>query len=151
MSEGDWRRTVLRELDAGVGLALAGRDKSVGVALPVPLPLGEMPGNYVVLVRREPRVTDVAAAAGGLLEARTAGAWPIHVYQEGGALVLTVEPPVLVEVAGETERLLGVRVELPVWWIDVRPAGGLGHASLIAQRVAGNLVEQLGGVVWSEP
>jgi hypothetical protein len=110
-----------------------------------------MPGNYVALVRREPRVTDVATAADGLLEARVVVTWPIHVYQEGGALVLTVEPPALVEVQGETERLLGVSVELPVWWIDVRPAGDLEHASLIAQRLAANLVEQLGGVAWSEP
>lgn len=107
-----------------------------------------MSKDLVVLARREPDVKGVTEACGSVLRVN-GEAWPVQVFDDEGRLVLTVEGPVPVEAQGEIERLLGVRADPPVWWIDVRAAGDLEEAPALARELASELAGRFGGVVWS--
>lgn len=107
-----------------------------------------MSKDLVVLGRREPDVQWVTEACGKVFRVH-GGAWPVQLFDDVGRLVLTVESPVLVEAQGEIERLLGVRADPPVWWVDVRAAADLEDAAAIARELASELAGRFGGVVWS--
>ncbi|WP_436777895.1 DUF6177 family protein [Yinghuangia sp. YIM S09857] len=66
---------------------------------------------------------------------------------EGRPLVF-VEAPLPVHTPGEVERLLGVAVDGPVWWTEVRAATAAPDAELLARTVTTRLVALLGGSVW---
>ena len=107
-----------------------------------------MSKDLVVLGRREPDVAGVAEACGSMFRVNGAG-WPVQVFDDAGRLVLTVENPVPVEAQGEIERLLGVRADPPVWWIDVRAAADVEEAAAVARELASELAGRFSGVVWS--
>lgn len=68
---------------------------------------------------------------------------------EGGTL-LSIEEPVLIQVRGEAERLLGpvaAGLDPPLWWVEARAAERDGARDR-ARVFAGALVAGLGGVVW---
>ncbi|MGW2883062.1 DUF6177 family protein [Streptomyces sp. NPDC001233] len=67
-----------------------------------------------------------------------------------GHPLVTVEVPLLVQVPGEVERLLGqeVRAETPVWWTEVRATTAVAEAGRLAGSVAGRLTSVLGGATW---
>lgn len=109
-----------------------------------------MSRDFVVLVKRQPDVRAVSVASGGLVRLQESADWPVQVFAAEGRLALIVEAPVLVESAGEVERLLGIKVEVPVWWVDVRSAADTPEAEPVAKNIASGLAAGLGGVVWGE-
>jgi hypothetical protein len=70
----------------------------------------------------------------------------------GPRVLVTVQEPVLVPVAGEVARLLDAGVAMvvstPVWWVEVRAANAPESATDLAHRFTDALVARLGGVVW---
>ncbi|MFD8980786.1 DUF6177 family protein [Streptomyces sp. NPDC059564] len=92
----------------------------------------------------------VALAAGGteLDAAATADGAVIQLLGAGGRPLVSVEAPVLVQVPGEVERLLGTSARTPVWWTETRASTAVPEAAELAGAVAGRLAEVLGGAVW---
>ncbi|MEU9468492.1 DUF6177 family protein [Streptomyces avermitilis] len=66
-----------------------------------------------------------------------------------GRPLVSVEAPILVQVPGEAERLLGAgSASAPVWWTEARATTAVAEAGALAGSFAGRLVAVLGGVVW---
>src|SRR5690606_29244416 len=68
-----------------------------------------------------------------------------------GRPLVSVEAPLLVQVPGEAERLLGRDVPVPFWWTEVRASGAVPGAERLAGSVCGRLALLLGGSAWPEP
>ncbi|GAA4059450.1 hypothetical protein [Actinomadura miaoliensis] len=71
--------------------------------------------------------------------------------REGGQVVALVEAPILVQVPGELERLLGPEVahlEPPIWWVEVHASEEVENAEVPALRFAAELSLRLDGEVW---
>ncbi|MER5812505.1 DUF6177 family protein [Streptomyces sp. NPDC002033] len=92
----------------------------------------------------------VALAAGGtdLDATAVADGAVIQLLGAGGRPLVSVEAPVLVQVPGEVERLLGTPARTPVWWTETRASTAVPEAADLAGGVAGRLAEVLGGTVW---
>ncbi|MFI8892570.1 DUF6177 family protein [Streptomyces paradoxus] len=66
-----------------------------------------------------------------------------------GRPLVSVEAPILVQVPGETTRLLDHAVEDgPVWWTEARASTAVAEAGRLAGSFAGRLATVLGGTVW---
>jgi len=66
-----------------------------------------------------------------------------------GRPLVSVETPVLVQVPGETERLLGATGhDGPVWWTEARASTAVAEAGRLAGSFAGRLAAVLDGAVW---
>ncbi|MCX4533623.1 DUF6177 family protein [Streptomyces sp. NBC_00841] len=66
-----------------------------------------------------------------------------------GRPLVSVEAPLLVQVAGEAERLLGATApEVPFWWTEARATTGVEEAERIAGTFAARLVALAGGSAW---
>ncbi|MCK8432099.1 hypothetical protein G3I77_03380 [Streptomyces sp. D2-8] len=66
-----------------------------------------------------------------------------------GHPLVSVEAPILVQVPGETTRLLDHAVEDgPVWWTEARASTAVAEAGRLAGSFAGRLASVLGGTVW---
>ncbi|MFD4262137.1 DUF6177 family protein [Streptomyces sp. NPDC058534] len=66
-----------------------------------------------------------------------------------GRPLVSVEAPVLVQVPGETTRLLGrTGREAPVWWTEARASTSSAEAGRLAGSFAGRLATVLDGAVW---
>ncbi|WP_171110513.1 MULTISPECIES: DUF6177 family protein [Streptomyces] len=69
-----------------------------------------------------------------------------------GRPLVSVEAPILVQVPGETSRLLdgvdGAGQAGPVWWTEARASTAVAEAGRLAGSFAGRLVTVLGGAVW---
>ncbi|TCN38030.1 hypothetical protein EV644_110165 [Kribbella orskensis] len=110
--------------------------------------------DVVALIDGRPSYKDVLA---GMLAAGPD--WLVRDVSDGAVLQLcdpegqpmaSLESPILIQVPGEVERLLGPEVsgvQTPVWWAEVRATPREGAAEL-ADRYAATLVERLGGQVW---
>ncbi|MEC4016762.1 DUF6177 family protein [Streptomyces sp. H27-D2] len=73
----------------------------------------------------------------------------IQLCAPGGRPLVSVEAPLLVQVPGEAERLLGVReAEGPYWWTEARASTAVPEAERLAGSVAGRLTALLGGTTW---
>ncbi|MFJ9342400.1 DUF6177 family protein [Streptomyces sp. NPDC101733] len=111
-----------------------------------------MTKDVIALTPKMPDTTAllVALAAGGTeLDAATAAEGAvIQLLGAGGRPLVSVEAPVLVQVPGETERLLGTPCATPVWWTETRASTAVPEAAALAGAVAGRLAEVLGGEVW---
>lgn len=68
-----------------------------------------------------------------------------------GRPLVSVEAPLLVQVPGEAERLLGQDVPVPFWWTEARASGAVPEAERLAGSVCGRLALLLGGSTWPEP
>ncbi|WP_269859405.1 DUF6177 family protein [Streptomyces sp. RPT161] len=69
----------------------------------------------------------------------------------GGRPLMSVESPILVQVPGETARLLGAdadAVTTPTWWVEARASTAALEGERIAAAFASNLARQLDGTVW---
>ncbi|MFJ3552154.1 MULTISPECIES: DUF6177 family protein [Streptomyces] len=67
-----------------------------------------------------------------------------------GRPLVSVEAPLLVQVPGEAERLLGRDVPVPFWWTEARASGAVPGAERLAGSVCGRLALLLGGSTWPE-
>ncbi|MGW2088642.1 DUF6177 family protein [Streptomyces sp. NPDC001880] len=67
---------------------------------------------------------------------------------EGRPLV-SIEAPLLVQVAGEAERLLGASAPpVPFWWTEARATTGVEEAELLAGTFAARIATLAGGSAW---
>ncbi|CAM5512335.1 DUF6177 family protein [Streptomyces abikoensis] len=104
-----------------------------------------------------PRMPDTWALLAGLYAGGPdLGAEPSHdgavirLSARDGRPLVSLDAPLLVQVPGEAERLLGVRapVQGPFWWTEVRASTAVPEAAPLAGSVAGRLAALRGGVVW---
>jgi hypothetical protein len=66
-----------------------------------------------------------------------------------GRPLVSVEAPILVQVPGETARLLNCPApDGPVWWTEARASTAVAEAERLAGSFAGRLATVLGGTVW---
>lgn len=113
-----------------------------------------MTADLIALCREQPNreaVTAALVAAGP--ELRVAGdpsGALVRLLDRAGSQMFAVEGPILVQVAGEVERLLGRALPAPIWWVEVRAVSGRDDAFEAARRFAERLVGTLGGEVWTE-
>jgi hypothetical protein len=110
--------------------------------------------DVVALIDGRPSYQDVLA---GMVAAGPD--WLVRDVSDGAVLQLcspageplaSLEAPILIQVPGEVERLLGPElagVPTPVWWAEVRADPQNGGPEL-ADRYAAELVKRLGGQVW---
>jgi hypothetical protein len=110
--------------------------------------------DVVALIDGRPSYQDVLA---GMMAAGPD--WLVREVSDGAVLQLctpdgiplaSLEAPILIQVPGEVERLLGPELagtQTPVWWMEVRANPQEGGPAL-ADRYAETLVERLGGKVW---
>ncbi|MEI5520925.1 DUF6177 family protein [Streptomyces brasiliscabiei] len=82
---------------------------------------------------------DLSAAAEGAV---------VQLHGPGGRPLVSVESPVLVQVPGEAERLLGQPMEAPFWWTEARASTAVPEAERLAGVVCGRLNALLGGSTW---
>lgn len=111
--------------------------------------------DLVVLCQRVPNIRDIVAgmaAAGRELRVRqVADGAVIQLCDDEGRPLVSVETPVLVQVPGEVERVLGdvagEPVRVPVWWVELRASARAG-ASPLAHAFADEVAGRLSGRVW---
>ncbi|MDT0569790.1 DUF6177 family protein [Streptomyces sp. DSM 3412] len=82
---------------------------------------------------------DLSAAAEGAV---------VQLHGPGGRPLVSVESPVLVQVPGEAERLLGQSAATPYWWTEARASTAVPEAERLAGVVCGRLNALLGGSTW---
>lgn len=79
----------------------------------------------------------------------TADGAVVQLCAPDGRPLVSVEAPILIQVPGETARLLGHAVEEgPVWWTEARASTAVAEAGRLAGSFAGRLATVLGGTVW---
>ncbi len=109
--------------------------------------------DVIALCRREPGPEAVVAAlltAGeGSFVDFDADRQLIGVRHPGGRRLLTVESARLVRVPGEVDRLLGLDVPSPVWWVEGRAPDDDVEAEAVARTFAEALAVATGGRPWS--
>jgi hypothetical protein len=116
-----------------------------------------MTQDVVALLPRAPRVRDVLAAmqaAGEQFRVRAvADGAVVQLLDDGDRPLVSIEVPVLVQIPGEVERLLGgdvaARVPAPLWWVEARAPSARPEGRRLARRFADTLAARCGGVVWS--
>lgn len=111
--------------------------------------------DLVALVDGRPSSDDVMAglaAAGNELGVRAvSGGAVVQLCGEDNLPLVSVELPLLIQVPGEVERMLGTTVgvvDTPAWWVEIR-ASTLDGAREVAEQYANTLIERLGGKVWT--
>ncbi|MFF1846668.1 DUF6177 family protein [Streptomyces sp. NPDC058232] len=73
----------------------------------------------------------------------------VRLCDEEGRPLVSVEAPLLVQVAGEAERLLGATAPaVPFWWIEARATTGIEEAERLAGTFAARLISLAGGSAW---
>jgi hypothetical protein len=73
----------------------------------------------------------------------------VQLCDEQGRPLVSVEAPLLVQVAGEAERLLGRSAPpVPFWWTEARATTGVTQAERLARTFAARLATLLDGVTW---
>ncbi|RST14436.1 hypothetical protein E2C00_13420 [Streptomyces sp. WAC05374] len=103
-----------------------------------------------------PRMPDAWSVLAGLLSGgpdklvRTTGEDAVvQLCDEEGRPLVSVEAPLLVQVAGEAERLLGAAAPpVPFWWTEARATTGVAEAERLAGTFAARLVSLGGGSAW---
>jgi hypothetical protein len=114
--------------------------------------------DVVALLPAAPEVADVVAAlraAGERFGVRQAAAGSVlQLCDDQGLPLVSIEVPVLVQVPGEVERLLGAEIAgrlppPPLWWVEARAPSARDGAERLGRRFAEALAARCGGVVWS--
>ncbi|MER5490738.1 DUF6177 family protein [Streptomyces sp. NPDC002490] len=111
------------------------------------------------LIALTPRMPDpltllvgLHAGGPGTRATATADGAVVQLLGAGGRPLVSVESPVLVQVPGEVDRLLGPRsaaaAPVPVWWTETRASSAVPEAEPLAGSVVGRLAHLLGGTVW---
>lgn len=110
--------------------------------------------DVIALCRARPNieaaVTALLAADPHLRAVPVAHGAVVQLCDDGGRALVAIESPLLMQVEGEIERLLGpdTGIDAPVWWVEARAAAARDGAEDAARRFAGQLVSVLGGAVW---
>ena len=109
--------------------------------------------DLVALVDGRPSSDDVLASlasAGEELGVRAvSGGAVVQLCDDDNLPLVSVELPLLIQVPGEVERMLGETVgtvETPAWWVEIRATARDG-AREVAERYAHTLINRLGGKV----
>ncbi|MFF6826000.1 DUF6177 family protein [Streptomyces longwoodensis] len=112
-----------------------------------------MTKDVVALTKKMPDPLSVIAGllSGGpdlLVGAEAEGAL-VRLHDEQGRPLLSVEAPLLVQVRGEAERLLGAsEPEVPYWWTEARATTGVKEAEALAGTFVGRIATLVGGTAW---
>ncbi|MFD5878052.1 DUF6177 family protein [Streptomyces yangpuensis] len=112
-----------------------------------------MTKDVVALTQRMPAPWTVLAGllSGGpdkLVDTAGDGA-VIQLCDEQGRPLVSVEAPLLVQVEGEAERLLGATPpRVPYWWTEARATTGVPEAERLAGTFAARLASLAGGSAW---
>jgi hypothetical protein len=109
--------------------------------------------EFVALLRERPEIRPVLEGlevAPGLALSLAEQPGVTQVFDGGGRLLVIIRNPVLIAVPSEAERLLGTSVTSPVWWVELRAAGGVAEAVRIAEECADRLAADHDGLVWNE-
>ncbi|MGI5481690.1 DUF6177 family protein [Streptomyces lavendofoliae] len=73
----------------------------------------------------------------------------VQLCDEQGRPLVSVEAPLLVQVRGEAERLLGATPPpVPFWWTEARATTGVAEAERLAGTFAARLASLAGGSAW---
>ncbi|GAA1717094.1 hypothetical protein GCM10009745_77220 [Kribbella yunnanensis] len=111
--------------------------------------------DLVALVDGRPSSDDVMAglaAAGNELGVRAvSGGAVVQLCDDDNLPLVSVELPLLIQVPGEVERMLGATVgvvDTPAWWVEIRATAQDG-AREVAEKYAYTLIDRLGGKVWT--
>lgn len=111
--------------------------------------------DLVALVDGRPSSDDILAglaAAGEDLGVRAvSGGAVVQLCGEDNLPLVSIELPLLIQVPGEVERMLGTSVgtvKTPAWWVEIRATARDGAREL-GQQYANTLVNRLGGKVWT--
>lgn len=75
----------------------------------------------------------------------------VQLCTPGGRPLVSVESPLLIQVPGEAQRLLGAEVvspDGPFWWTEARASTAVEEGERLAGSFAGRLATVLGGTVW---
>ncbi|MFF0342964.1 hypothetical protein [Kribbella sp. NPDC004875] len=111
--------------------------------------------DLVALVDGRPSSDDVLAglaAAGESLGVRAvSGGAVVQLCGDDNLPLVSIELPLLIQVPGEVERMLGTSVgavETPAWWVEIRATARDGAREL-AEKYAATLIKRLGGKVWT--
>ncbi|MEU2564293.1 DUF6177 family protein [Streptomyces longispororuber] len=75
----------------------------------------------------------------------------VQLCTPSGRPLVSIEVPLLVQVSGEAERLLGDDVPVPdgpFWWTEARASTAIEEAARLAGSFAGRVATVLGGTVW---
>ncbi|MEU6895741.1 DUF6177 family protein [Streptomyces sp. NPDC046557] len=112
-----------------------------------------MTKDVVALTERMPDPWTVLAGllSGGpekLVNAAADGA-VVQLCDEEGRPLVSIEAPLLVQVEGEAERLLGATAPpVPFWWTEARATTGVADAARLAGTFAARLAALAGGSAW---
>ncbi|TDD14618.1 hypothetical protein E1218_32805 [Kribbella turkmenica] len=111
--------------------------------------------DLVALVDGRPSSEDVLAglaAAGDELGVRAvSGGAVVQLCGDDNLPLVSIELPLLIQVPGEVERMLGTSVgtvDTPAWWVEIRASARDG-AREVAEKYATTLINRLGGKVWT--
>ncbi|MGV9880027.1 DUF6177 family protein [Streptomyces sp. NPDC003006] len=75
----------------------------------------------------------------------------VQLCAPGGRPLVSVEAPLLIQVPGEAQRLLGAELispDMPFWWTEARASTAVEEGERLAGSFAGRLAAVLGGTVW---
>ncbi|MGW2106864.1 DUF6177 family protein [Streptomyces sp. NPDC001948] len=73
----------------------------------------------------------------------------VQLCDDRGRPLVSIEAPLLVQVAGEAERLLGATAPpVPFWWTEARATTGVEEAELLAGTFAARIATLAGGSAW---
>ncbi|MER5254505.1 DUF6177 family protein [Streptomyces sp. NPDC002855] len=75
----------------------------------------------------------------------------VQLCAPNGRPLVSVEAPLLIQVPGEAQRLLGAEVTTPdgsYWWTEARASTAVEEGERLAGSFAGRLAAVLGGTVW---
>jgi len=75
----------------------------------------------------------------------------IQLCAPNGSTLVSIEAPILIQVPGETARLLGTgntAPDSPVWWTEARATTAVPEAGQLAGSFAGRLATVLNGTTW---
>ncbi|MEU2132502.1 DUF6177 family protein [Streptomyces sp. NPDC018352] len=103
-----------------------------------------------------PRMPDPLTVLAGLLAGgpdklvgTTGEGAVVQLCDDLGRPLVSIEAPLLVQVAGEAERLLGATAPpVPFWWTEARATTGVEEAELLAGTFAARIATLAGGSAW---
>ncbi|MFB6875462.1 DUF6177 family protein [Streptomyces sp. NPDC056323] len=103
-----------------------------------------------------PRMPDPLTVLAGLLAGgpdklvgTTGEGAVVQLCDDQGRPLVSIEAPLLVQVAGEAERLLGATAPpVPFWWTEARATTGVEEAELLAGTFAARIATLAGGSAW---